>query len=119
MKKVIVITGASSGFGALTARALADAGHTVYAGMRAIASRNVKAASAAIQYAKEHSVDLRAIELDVASQTSADAAIADVHAQHDRLDVIVHNAGHMVLGPSEAFTPEQVEEIFDVNVLST
>jgi len=33
--------------------------------------------------------------------------------------VVVHNAGHMVLGPSEAFTPEQVEEIFDVNVLST
>jgi len=35
MKKVIVITGASSGFGALAARRLADAGHTVYAGMRA------------------------------------------------------------------------------------
>ena len=35
MKQVIVITGASSGFGALAARRLADAGHTVYAGMRA------------------------------------------------------------------------------------
>ena len=34
MKQVIVITGASSGFGALAARALADAGHTVYASMR-------------------------------------------------------------------------------------
>jgi NADP-dependent 3-hydroxy acid dehydrogenase YdfG len=34
MKQVIVVTGASSGFGALTARALADAGHTVYASMR-------------------------------------------------------------------------------------
>ncbi|WP_307988239.1 SDR family NAD(P)-dependent oxidoreductase, partial [uncultured Pseudomonas sp.] len=34
MKSVILITGASSGFGALTARALADAGHTVYASMR-------------------------------------------------------------------------------------
>jgi len=34
MRKVIVITGASSGFGALAARALAQAGHTVYAGMR-------------------------------------------------------------------------------------
>ena len=33
MKNIIVITGASSGFGALTARALARAGHTVYAGM--------------------------------------------------------------------------------------
>lgn len=35
------------------------------------------------------------------------------------LDVIVHNAGHMVLGPAEAFTPEQLVEIYDVNVLST
>jgi NAD(P)-dependent dehydrogenase (short-subunit alcohol dehydrogenase family) len=35
------------------------------------------------------------------------------------LDVIVHNAGHMVLGPAEAFTVEQVAEIYDVNVLST
>jgi NAD(P)-dependent dehydrogenase (short-subunit alcohol dehydrogenase family) len=48
MSKIIVITGASSGFGALTARALADAGHTVYAGMRDIAGRNAKAAADAL-----------------------------------------------------------------------
>ena len=54
MNKVIVITGASSGFGALTARALADAGHTVYAGMRAIATRNAKAAQDAAAYAADH-----------------------------------------------------------------
>jgi len=40
MKNVIVITGASSGFGALAARALAQAGHTVYASMRETTSRN-------------------------------------------------------------------------------
>jgi NAD(P)-dependent dehydrogenase (short-subunit alcohol dehydrogenase family) len=40
MSKTILISGASSGFGALTARALADAGHTVYAGMRDVAGRN-------------------------------------------------------------------------------
>jgi len=119
MNKIIVITGASSGFGALTARALADAGHTVYAGMRAIESRNAPAAAAAADYAQQHGVDLRSVELDVASQDSVDAAVARIIEQHGRLDVLVHNAGHMVLGPSEAFTPEQVEEIFDVNVLST
>jgi NAD(P)-dependent dehydrogenase (short-subunit alcohol dehydrogenase family) len=40
MKQVIVITGASSGFGALAARALAQAGHTVYATMRETTGRN-------------------------------------------------------------------------------
>jgi NAD(P)-dependent dehydrogenase (short-subunit alcohol dehydrogenase family) len=64
-------------------------------------------------------VDLRSVELDVASQDSVDAAVAHILDAHGRLDVVVHNAGHMVLGPSEAFTPEQVEEIFDVNFLST
>jgi NAD(P)-dependent dehydrogenase (short-subunit alcohol dehydrogenase family) len=119
MNKIVIISGASSGFGALTARALADAGHTVYAGMRAIGGRNAKAAGAARQYAEQRKVDLRPIEMDVGSQEAVDAAVAKVIAEHGRLDVVVHNAGHMVLGPSEAFTPAQVEEIFDVNVLST
>lgn len=119
MNKVIVITGASSGFGALTARALADAGHTVYAGMRAIATRNANAAQEAAAYAADHRVDLRAIELDVGSQDSVDRTVAQIIETHQRLDVVVHNAGHMVLGPSEAFTPEQVAELFDVNTLGT
>ncbi len=40
MSQIIVITGASSGFGAMSARALADAGHTVYASMRETDGRN-------------------------------------------------------------------------------
>ena len=62
MKQVIVITGASSGFGALAARRLTDAGHSVYAGMRATTDRNSKQVDAINQYATEHHVDLRAIE---------------------------------------------------------
>ena len=40
MQQVILVTGASSGFGAMSARALADAGHVVYASMRETAGRN-------------------------------------------------------------------------------
>lgn len=43
---VVVVTGASSGFGALTVRHFASAGHTVYAGMRDIAGRNAPHAAA-------------------------------------------------------------------------
>jgi len=119
MKQIIVITGASSGFGALTARSLALAGHTVYASMRETKGRNAGQVEEVEQYAAEHKADLRTIELDVASQESCDSAIQEIIAKAGRLDVVIHNAGHMVFGPAEAFPPEQLAELYDVNVLST
>jgi NAD(P)-dependent dehydrogenase (short-subunit alcohol dehydrogenase family) len=119
MNKIILITGASSGFGALTARALADAGHTVYAGIRETAGRNAAQVDEAARYAAEHQVNLRTVELDVASDASVEAGVARIIAEAGRLDVIIHNAGHMSFGPAEAFTPEQYAELFDINVLST
>jgi NAD(P)-dependent dehydrogenase (short-subunit alcohol dehydrogenase family) len=119
MKNVIVITGASTGFGALAARALAIAGHTVYASMRETRGRNAAQVEAAQQFARENNVDLRTIELDVASQESADQAIKTIVEKDGRLDVVIHNAGHMVFGAAEAFTPEQLVQVYDTNVLST
>jgi NAD(P)-dependent dehydrogenase (short-subunit alcohol dehydrogenase family) len=119
MKSVIVITGASSGFGALAARALAKAGHTVYASMRETAGRNATQVEAAKQFSIDNNVDLRTIELDVASQQSADEAIRIIVQRDGRLDVVIHNAGHMVFGAAEAFTPEQLAQVYDTNVLST
>jgi NAD(P)-dependent dehydrogenase (short-subunit alcohol dehydrogenase family) len=119
MSKIIIISGASSGFGALSARALADAGHTVYAGMRDSAGRNAPQVTEAQQYAAQHGVDLRTVELDIAVQGSVDTAIEKILAEQDRLDVIVHNAGHMVTGPAEAFTVQQLADVYDTNVLGT
>jgi NAD(P)-dependent dehydrogenase (short-subunit alcohol dehydrogenase family) len=119
MKKVIVVTGASSGFGALASRALASAGHIVYAGMRDTKGRNAPEMTLAQEYAAKNRVDLRTVELDVLSDKSVDVGITQIIAENGRLDVIVHNAGHMVFGPAEAFTPEQLAELYDVNVLST
>ena len=118
MAKTILITGASSGFGSLAAHKLARAGHTVYATMRETDGRNAPAMAAVAATAERERIDLRVLELDVSSQESVDAAIAQVTAV-GALDVIVHNAGHMVLGPAEAFTPEQYAHLFDVNVLGT
>ena len=119
MKNVVLITGASSGFGALTARALSSAGHTVYASMRETTGRNMNQVKEVEKYAAEHTVDLRSIELDVSSQESANSAIKAIISDQGRLDVIIHNAGHMVFGPAEAFTPEQLSQLYDTNVLST
>src|SRR5246500_752284 len=119
MKYVILITGASSGFGALTARRLAEAGPTVYATRRETGGRNAKQVEAARKFAARKIVDFRTAELDVSSQESADRAVQEVVGAAGRLDIIIHNAGHMVFGPTEAFTPEQLAEIYDANVLST
>ena len=119
MPTTIPITGASSGFGAMTARALADAGHTVYASIRDTTGHNQAAVTEAAGYARAKAVRLRTVELDVTSQSSVDTAITHLLAEDGRLDVVVHNAGHMVLGPLEAFTPEQLAEIYDINALST
>ncbi len=119
MKHVIVITGASSGFGALTARALAQAGHIVYASMRETLGRNAPQVAQVDRYAQTHQVDLRTVELDVASSESVEAGIAKVIEEAGRLDVIIHNAGHMSFGPAEAFSPEQFAQLYDINVLST
>ena len=119
MKQVIVITGASSGFGALAARALAHAGHTVYATMRETIGRNAPQVAEIARYAAKHGVDLKTVELDVASDPSVQSGIANIVADNGRLDVVIHNAGHMLFGPAEAFTPEQFAELYDINVLST
>ena len=119
MTQIIVITGASSGFGALAAHALAKSGHTVYAGMRDTAGRNAPQGEALQAHAAQTGVDLRAVELDVQSEPSVEAAIATILREGGRLDTVVHNAGHMVFGPAEAFTPEQYAALYDVNVLGT
>ena len=89
-KKIILITGASSGFGRLTTEALARAGHTVYASMRDVAGRNAKNAA---EMAALAGSDIRSIELDVQSEPSANAAVEQIIAESGRIDVLVHNAG--------------------------
>ncbi len=119
MTKITLVTGASSGFGEMIARDLAGAGHTAYASMRGIAGKNAGKAEETKAYAKDHKVDLRPIELDVQSDESIASAVKHIIAEHGRIDVLVQNAGHMVYGPSEAFTAEQLAQLYDVNVLGT
>ncbi|HEX4248465.1 MAG TPA: SDR family NAD(P)-dependent oxidoreductase [Pseudonocardia sp.] len=117
MPEVILITGAGTGMGRLTARTLAAAGHTVYASMRDIGGRNAAKADEVRRYAAEHEVDLRPVELDILSQSSADAAVGTVEQGSGRLDVVVHNAAHLFFGITEAFTPEQVLAALDTNAV--
>lgn len=117
--RVVMITGASSGIGRLAAESLARAGHVVAAGMRSMSGRNSGNAAALQQLADAEALALTPVEMDVQDRTSVDTAVDSVLARHGHIDVVVHNAGHMVLGPAEAFTPDQLAAQYDVNVLGT
>jgi NADP-dependent 3-hydroxy acid dehydrogenase YdfG len=111
MSKIILITGASTGFGRDTAETLSRAGHKVFASMRDTDSKN-----------KIHAETLRkqnieVIDLDVTDSESVGYAVATVIAKAGRIDVLINNAGVLIAGVSEAFTPEQVGALFEVNVI--
>jgi NAD(P)-dependent dehydrogenase (short-subunit alcohol dehydrogenase family) len=114
---VVLITGAATGIGNLTARALAVDGHAVFASMRDVYGRNAAHARELSDLAERDRLDLYVVELDVTSQASADAAVETVMAKAGQLDVVVHNAGHLFVGYVEAFTAEDIAHLFDVNAI--
>lgn len=117
-QQVVLITGAASGVGRLTALALARAGHVVYASMRDIVSHNKQQSEEIAQIASEENLTLHALELDVRSEASARAAVDVILSRHGRIDVVMNNAAMMMHGLTEAFRPEQIAEIIDLNAIS-
>lgn len=115
--RVVLVTGASSGFGRLTAESLARRGHQVFAALRGVSGRNERAAAELTAFAATEGPDLRVIELDVTDQASADRAVAEVLRTAGRLDVVVNNAGAIYPGPVEAFSADEAQRQLDVNVL--
>jgi len=111
MGKTILITGASSGFGRLTAETLRNSGHKVFAGFRSNDGRKKQVAD------ELRKKNIEILKLDVTDQGSVDSAIAQLlEKSNNELDVVVNNAGVASAGISEAFTPEQIRQLFEVNV---
>lgn len=119
MEEVILVTGSSSGFSEMTAYALANAGYTVYPSTRETGGRNSQKVAKAKAFAETTGKKLKTVELDVLNEVSAELAVKRIIDQESQIDVVVHNAGHMSLGPAEAFTPEQYAAQYDVNVIGT
>jgi NAD(P)-dependent dehydrogenase (short-subunit alcohol dehydrogenase family) len=115
MKKTVVITGCSSGFGKQLSLDLARRGDRVYATMRGTQGKN--ADSAAELAAASDGIDLTILELDVTSTASVDAAAAIILAEVGAPDAVVNNAGVMLTGFTEAFTAEEMTAQLDVNVV--
>src|SRR5262250_1589515 len=111
MSKTILITGASSGLGRITAEAMAHAGHMVFASMRDPNAKN-----------RNHAQELRqqgiaVVELDISSDNSLDQAVKEVLADAGRIDVLINNAGIASAGITEAFTADQAKVVFNTNVV--
>ena len=110
-RPVALVTGASSGIGAATARRLAADGHHVV--LTARRSDRLAEVVASIT-AEGHSAEARA--LDVTDHRAFVDVVDAVVAEHGHLDVYVGNAGVMLLSRLDALRVEQWDRMFDVNV---
>ena len=115
-RKVVLITGASSGFGRLTALTLARQGHIVFASMRDATGRNAPAHTALREVAEREGLLLDVVALDVTDEASVSRAVDEVVERAGAIDVLVNNAGVVSMGFGEAFTTESAQRLFDVNV---
>ncbi|GAA4335816.1 SDR family oxidoreductase [Mucilaginibacter gynuensis] len=110
MSKVILITGTSTGFGKLMAITLANAGHNVIAGMRGVTAKNAEAA-------KELGAlpNIEVAELDITSDNSVNEAISKTLTKYGKIDVLVNNAAVSGFGLLEAYSLDQIRNMFEVN----
>ncbi len=105
---VALVTGASSGIGEATAVALSERGAKV-----AIAARRMDRLR---ELAGRIGDGTLAIEADVGSQEQAEQAVQRTVSELGRLDILINNAGVMLLGPVENAPLEEWERMVDVNV---
>jgi NAD(P)-dependent dehydrogenase (short-subunit alcohol dehydrogenase family) len=116
-KQVVLITGSSTGFGRLFTETLARKGHIVFATMRDPGGRNAKNASEIRTIAKNDSLPIHVLELDVTDDASVERAIDAAVSNAGRIDVAINNAGYFLTGLEEAVTTEQARRLMDTNFL--
>ena len=104
-KKVILLTGASSGMGYQTAIELAQQGHKVYGAARRIDK---------MEDLKQYGVT--PLKMDVTDAESIDAALKELIAKEGRIDVLINNAGYGSYGTIEDVSIEEAKRQFEVNV---
>ena len=94
-KSNVLITGASTGIGRLTAITVARAGHYVYASMRNREGKNRQAAEEILELARRERLGMEVLDLDVTVPESVESALESTRNAGRYPDVLVNNAGHM------------------------
>lgn len=109
--KAVIVTGASSGIGEATALACAREGAAV-----ALGARRIDRLEALAQRLRADGATAVAIQADVAEESQAQMLVEQAHEQLGRIDVLVNNAGLMLLGPIEGADTEEWRRMIAVNV---
>lgn len=105
MKKVILVTGASSGIGKVTAFQLLNEGHTVY-----VAARRTEK----MQDLKEKGALV--VKLDITNEQDIVSLVETIQTGHGKLDVLVNNAGYAIYGSVEETRIDDARRQFEVNI---
>ena len=109
--RVAVVTGASSGLGAVFARALAEAGADVVLGARRV--DRLAETSQAVEATGRRAL---AVRTDVSVPEDCTALVEAAMAEFGRVDILVNNAGIGTAFPATRETPEQFRSVIDVNL---
>lgn len=107
-KKVVVVTGASSGLGLAVARHLSEAGHIVYAGARSFGNQPVDKNSA-----------MKKMFLDVTDHESVESLVSHVIETEGKIDALINCAAILVLGSVEDTGIEEYEKVLNTNLGGT
>jgi NAD(P)-dependent dehydrogenase (short-subunit alcohol dehydrogenase family) len=108
MTKTWLITGATSGLGLEMAQQLLAEGHTVIA--------TARRPDALAQLSRDHPAHLHVVQLDLIDPDSIISAVDDAFERHDRIDVIVSNAGYGLFGAAEEITTAQIDRQIATNL---
>lgn len=109
-KKVILITGCSSGFGLLIAARLSTSGHHVFATMRNLDNR-----SDLYEAVRRRGGQINFLPLDVTNHASIKAVVSHIGSQFGNIDVLINNAGYGVGGFFEDLSENDIRQQMDVN----
>ncbi|MFA6084722.1 SDR family NAD(P)-dependent oxidoreductase [Mucilaginibacter sp.] len=113
MKKIIFITGTSTGFGKLMVETLSKAGHIIIAGMRGTTGKNEGVA-------KELNAlpNVEVTEIEITDDESVNTAIHNSVNKYGKIDVLVNNAAMAGYGLLEGYSVAQFQKMMDVNLYS-
>lgn len=116
MKKVVLITGCSSGIGFLTALKFAREGNKVYASVKTLADKGCEDLK---KISQEEHLPLEVIEIDITDDISIKKGTTSIQKEEGKIDILINNAGFGYMGPVETFSLDEVRNQYETNIFGT